>query len=65
MLTPADPMSFEGKQAESPFKQMKQSPGLTFEKEVRVILEGVVWLLHGNEAWVHCLPLLVVPGLCN
>lgn len=42
MLTPADPMSFEGKQAESPFKQMKQSPGLTFEKEVRVILEGVV-----------------------
>lgn len=38
---------------------------LTFEKEVRVILEGVVRLLHSNEAGVHCLPLLAVPGLCN
>lgn len=39
--------------------------GLTFEKEVRVILEGVVRLLHGNEAGVHCLPLLAVPRLCD
>lgn len=30
-----------------------------------VILEGVVRLLHCNEAGVHCLPLLAVPGLCN
>lgn len=32
---------------------------------MRVILEGVVRLLHGNEAGVHRLPLLAVPGLCN
>lgn len=32
---------------------------------MRIILEGVVRLLHGNEAGVHCLPLLAVPGLCN
>lgn len=43
----------------------KQYPALTFEKEVRIILEGIVWLLHGNEAGVHCLPLLAVPGLCD
>lgn len=44
---------------------LKQYSALTFEKEVRVILEGVVRLLHGNEAGVHCLPLLAVPGLCD
>lgn len=38
---------------------------LTFEKEVRVIFEGVVRLLHGDETGVHSLPLLVVPGLCD
>lgn len=32
---------------------------------MRVILEGVVRLLHGNEAGVHCLPLLAVPRLCD
>lgn len=32
---------------------------------MRVILEGVVRLLHSNEAGVHCLPLLAVPGLCD
>lgn len=37
----------------------------TFEKEVRVILEGVIRLLHGNEARVYCLPLLALPWLCN
>lgn len=37
---------------------------LTFEEKVRVILEGVVRLLHCNEAGVHCLPLLAVPRLC-
>lgn len=36
---------------------------LTCEKEVGVVLEGVVGLLHGNKAGVHCLPLLAVPGL--
>lgn len=38
---------------------------LTFEEKVRVILEGVVGLLHCNEAGVHCLPLLAVPRLRN
>lgn len=38
---------------------------LTFEKKVRIILESVVRLLHSNEAGVHGLPLLAVPGLCN
>lgn len=28
-----------------------------------VILKSVVRLLHSNEARVHCLPLLTVPGL--
>lgn len=37
---------------------------LTFEEKVRVILEGVVRLLHCNEAGVHSLPLLAVPWLC-
>lgn len=37
---------------------------LTFEEKMRVILEGVVRLLHCNEAGVHCLPLLVAPWLC-
>ena len=32
---------------------------------MRVIFEGVVRLLHGNEAGVHCLPLLALPGLCD
>lgn len=32
---------------------------------MRVILEGVVRLLHGNEAGVHCLPLVAAPGLCD
>lgn len=38
---------------------------LTFKEKVRVILKGVVRLLHCNEAGVHCLPLLAVPRLCN
>ena len=38
---------------------------LTFEKEVRVILEGVVRLLHGDEAGVHRLAVLAVPRLCD
>lgn len=42
---------------------VKQYSVLTFEKEVGIILESVVRLLHGNEARVHCLPLLAVPGL--
>lgn len=52
--------------AEANFRSDRtQCSVLTFEKEVRVILEGVVRLLHGNEAGVHCLPLLAVPGLCD
>lgn len=42
---------------------MKECHELTFEKEVRVVLESVVRLLHCNEAGVHCFPLLAVPWL--
>ena len=30
-----------------------------------VVLEGVVGLLHGDEAGVHRLPLVAGPGLCD
>lgn len=42
-----------------------ETPPFTFEEEVGVVLEGVVRLLHRNEAGVHRLPLLAVPRLCN
>lgn len=32
---------------------------------MRIILEGVVRLLHSDKAGVHCLPLLAVPRLCD
>lgn len=38
---------------------------LTFEQEARVILEGVVRLLHGDEARVHRFTLLSLPGLSD
>lgn len=50
-------------QKTSNWPSLKQSYELTFEQEVRVVLEGVVGLLHRYEAGVHCLPLLAVPGL--
>lgn len=42
---------------------VKQCREPTFEKEVGVVLEGVVWLLHRNEAGVDRFSLLAGPGL--
>lgn len=38
---------------------------LTFEQEAGVVFEGVVRLLHGDKARVHCLTLLTLPGLSD
>lgn len=38
---------------------------ITFEEEVRLVFEGVVRLLHGDEAGVNRLAVLIVPGLSD